>query len=566
MDDSATSQFRPTKPGIFRVRLFVCADFIYVPVPDRLIKTAADRTAIEAGCWFDQQAADRVREFFATFIRHTIGEWAGKPFILFDWQWHGIIEPLFGWKRADGRRRFTCAYISVPKKNGKSTILAGISHWLLIADGEECAEVYSAGADKHQAGIIFREAKRMVDKSPALASLITANKKVLTGPGGATYQALSRESGTKEGLNASAILFDELHAQSGRELWDCLRYSGASRRQPLVLAITTAGGDLNTICGYQYEYACNIRDGHNAADIHFFQYIAEADKKDDWSDQNVWAKANPSLGETIKLDDFRGSFVEATENAVNENAFRRYRLNQWIQAAGKWLSMSEWDACKAGVTEESLWGRTGYGGLDLSAVDDTTALVLSFPNPDGSVDTLSYFFLPEDNIDALGRAHKVNYRAWQKAGHFILTPGNVVDYEIVAAEAARLASLFKIKEIAIDKKFNGQEVETDLINKGMVCVPASQTWIAQDLPAKELEKLLKSKQFRHSGHPVFRWHASNVVAERDKNDNISISKKKSRSKIDGIAALLMSLMSMMTHAGKAGEELYVNSNPRLEML
>lgn len=539
---------------------------MHPPVPDRLVKTAADRTAIAAGCYFDQGAANRVRDFFAKFIRHTIGEWAGKPFILFDWQFHGIIEPLFGWKRADGRRRFTCAYISVPKKNGKSTILAGISHWLLIADGEECAEVYSAGADKKQAEIIFREAKRMVDRSPALASLITTNKKVLTGPGGATYQALSRESGTKEGLNASAILFDELHAQAGRELWDCLRYSGASRRQPLVLAITTAGGDLQSICGYQYDYACNIRDGHNANDIEFFQYIAEASPKDDWADEKVWYKANPSLGQTIELERFRAAFVEATESAVNENAFRRYRLNQWIQAAGKWLSMSEWDACAGSPTEQSLLGRECYGGLDLSATDDTTALVLSFPNPDGSVDLLPYFWLPEQNIDSLGRKHKVNYRAWAKAGNFILTPGNVVDYVKVRDEIKRLAGLFDLKELSIDRKFQGQQVETILIEEGLPCVPAGQGYVSQDLPAKELEKLLKSGQIRHGGHPVLRWHASNAVAERDKNDNISVSKKKSRSKIDGIAALLMSIMSKMQHEGAGSGELYVNSSPQLVML
>lgn len=500
--------------------------------------TKNDKAAIENGFFLDVQRAERVREFFRRFIRHSTGRWAGQPFELLPWQYEGIVLPLFGWANAEGMRRYRTAYISTPKKNGKTTLLAGLCLDLMIADGEPAAEVYSAAADREQASLIYREAMKMVQASPELSAhvFVRESTKILTGPGGSRYRALSADAHRQEGLNASAILFDELHAQPGRELWDCLRYAGAARTQPLHLSITTAGGDLQTICGEQYQYAKRVLSD-DVIDPTFFAYIAEAANEDDWSLESTWKKSNPSYGVTIDPAAFRADFNEAKDSPAKENSFRRYRLNQWIQAADAWLSMQQWDDCKADFNEASLAGQPCYAGLDLSATDDTTALVLLFPT-DGGAKLLSWFWLPAENIGALERKHKVPYQAWAKQDLFRLTSGNVVDYRELRKDVNEIGQRFNIKALVIDRKFQGQQLETELIEDGFTVFAAGQGWMSQDLPAKEIERLLKASRLWHNGHPVMRWHASNVVVDIDKNGNYSLNKRKSRSKIDGMAALV----------------------------
>ena len=498
-----------------------------------------DQAAIDAGYFLDPKKAERVREFFRRYLRHGIGKWAGKPFELDPWQYDRIILPLFGWVNSEGLRRYRKAYISTAKKNGKTTLIAGLLLYLLIADGEAGAEVYSAAGSRDQAAMMFREAKKMVDLSPDLSSIIQVveSTKRMVAPRASLYRAMSADAGTNEGPNASAILFDELHAQPGRELWDTLRYAGAARSQPLHVSITTAGGDLQTICGEQYQIAKRVLTDE-WVDHTFFAYIAEAAVDDDWTLESTWKKANPGYGINIDPAAFKADFMEARESPAKENSFRRYRLNQWVQTADAWLSMDQWDACKEDYTEESLAGQPCYAGLDLSSTDDTTALVLAFPIDGGGVKLLSWFWLPETNITTLERKHKVQYTAWAKQDLFRLTPGNVVDYRVVRQHINEIGQRFNIKALVIDRKFQGQSVESELIEDGFEVFAAGQGWVSQDLPAKEIERLLKSNRLWHNGHPVLRWHASNVVVDIDKNGNYSLNKKRSRSKIDGIAALL----------------------------
>ena len=532
-------------------------------VEKKWIRTKSDQQAVKDGCYFDLPAAERVRQFFKRFIVHSTGKWAGQAFDLLDWQWENVIAPLFGWKQSSGLRRFSRAYLSTPKKNGKSTLLAAISIYLLIGDGEKGSEVYSAAVDKDQAGIIYREAAKMVRASEALMSVLTVrdSTKTLLGPGGSFYRPLAAGPESKDGINAHGILFDELHCQKSRELWDFLRYSGASREQSLHISITTAGGDLETICGEQYRYAKMVLSGETI-DTSFYAYIAEAGIKEDWASEETWKRANPSYGITIPAEKFRNDFNEAKESPAKENSFRRFRLNQWVQTADAWLSMDRWDAGDRGVIDlEALKGRRCFAGLDLSATDDTTALVLAFPDDAGEIITLlPFFWLPEENIERLERKHKVPYRAWAKQGLFSLTPGNVVDYKVIRTKLRdELAKLYDIAELAIDRKFQGQALETELAEDGFNVTPAGQGWVSQDLPAKELEKLLMSDRVIHGGHPVLRWHASNVVVDIDKAGNYSINKKRSRSKIDGIAATLMALMCKLQDHGSTGEPFYATT-------
>lgn len=515
---------------------------------DEWVRGPADMHALRAGCYFDAKAAERVRQFFTRFLRHSTGKWAGQPFTLLPWQWETVIGPLFGWKRADGSRRFRTGYLSAAKKNGKTGLLSGLALYLTLADAEAGAEVYSAAADRDQASLIFREAAKMIDASPALQRVARYKEttKTIIGPAGSFYRALSADSRRQEGRNASAILFDELHAQQNRELWDALRYAGASRRQPLVLAITTAGSFLESICGEQYQYGKLVMRG-DIDDPSFFACIHEGDPTDNWEAETTWHKANPSLGVTINLDDFRADFMEAKSSPAKEASFRRYRLNQWVQTADAWLSMDRWDASIGTVDPAQLAGRECYAGLDLSSTDDTTALVLLFPRPAGQgVIVLPFFWLPKDNIARLERKHRVPYQAWAKQGLLRLTPGNVVDYALLRQQVREeIGATYKIKQLAIDRKFQGQGLESDLIADGFDVVPAGQGWVSQDLPAKEAERLINAGWLEHGGNPILRWHASNAVVDIDKAGNYSLNKRKARSKIDGMAALLMGMMLRM---------------------
>lgn len=524
------------------------------------VRGPADEHAILTGHYFDVEDALYVRAFFEEYL--CIAK--GVPFTLLDWQWRDVVGPLFGWKRPDGLRRFTRGYLSCAKKNGKTILMSGIALYMLLADGEPAAECYSAAADREQAALTYKEMAKLVEASPAIARAcdLKNSTKTVVGKGRSFYRAMSGESGNKDGPNIHLLVFEELHSQPDRELWDKLKYAGAARRQPLMIAVTTAGDGNNaeSICMEQYTYAKGVIAGE-IQDPTFFAQIYEAGPNDDWQSEDTWRKANPSYGTVLKPEGFRADLNESKDSPAKENTFRRYRLNQWVATASAWLSPDLWTAAKGDVDPEALKGRECYAGLDPSAVDDTTAAVLLFPDDDGGITLVSRFWLPADNIHRLEKRHRVPYRAWAKAGHMTLTPGNVVDYAKVRRDLNDLASDYRIKQISIDRKFQGQQLELDLIADGFDVVPAGQGYVSQDLPAKELEKLLKAGLLRHGGHPVLAWHASNVVVDIDKAGNYAINKKRSRSKIDGIAASLMAIFCKMNDRSGTTSPAFYESNP-----
>ena len=284
------------------------------------IRSDADERAMREGCYFDERAGRFVVEFFETFLRHTLGQWAGQPFTLLPWQRDDVVLPLFGWKRQDGTRRFRKAYIEVPKKNGKSTLCGGLALYLLIADGEPRAQIFGAAADRDQAGIVFSEAANMVNASHELSrrvEVIRSTKRIIDPRTNSFYHAISADAYTNEGLNAQAIIFDELHAQKTRDLWDALRYAMASRRQPLLISITTAGVNRESICYEQHDYAQHVLNG-NTKDSSFFGYIRAAETEADWTDPAIWRQANPSFGTTLREDQFAEDCREARESPRKE--------------------------------------------------------------------------------------------------------------------------------------------------------------------------------------------------------------------------------------------------------
>src|SRR5262245_59804602 len=406
---------------------------------EQWVRTSADGRAVAAGYTFDLKAAERVRTFFDSFLRHSKGQWAGKPFELLEWQWLNVIAPLFGWKRPDGTRRYRRGYIEVPKKNGKSCLFSGLSLYLLIADREPGAEIYSAAVDRDQASIVFNEAANMVEASPQLSarlSVVRSTKRIVDHRSRSSYKALSADVPAKEGLNAHAILIDELHAQKNRDLWDTLRYAGASRRQPLHLSITTAGFDRHSICWEQHDYTEKVLDG-TIEDLSFFGYIKAAGPEDDWTDPEVWKKANPSFGITISAEQFAEDCQEAQESPAKENSFRRYRLNQWTEQDVRWINMQKWDACASSTA--NLEGQACYAGLDLSSTSDLSALVLVVQDEEKDrYSVLPYFWVPEEGARRRERQDRVPYCQWIDDGLIDATPGEVIDHDRIRAKIKEL--------------------------------------------------------------------------------------------------------------------------------
>jgi phage terminase large subunit-like protein len=349
------------------------------------------------GLRFDPAAARHAIDFFG-FLRHSKGEWAGQTFALAPWQAF-VVGCLFGWQRSDGLRRFRTAYCAVPRKNGKSTLSAGIGLYLLIADGEQGAEIYSAATSRDQARIVFDEAKRMVGSSPALKRRVgILHNNLHVAATASRFMPLSSDASTMDGLNVHGAIIDELHAHRTRHVVDVLETATGARRQPLLFEITTAGYDRHSICFEHHDYSIKVLEG-TVPDDSWFGFIAGADDNDEWTDPAVWRKANPSFGLSVKEDDLARKAEKAIALPGAQNAFRRMHLNEWTEQAERWIDMAAWDACDAPVAIDQLRGRPCFGGLDLSTTTDVSALAWVFPPDDDDLwRVLSRYFVSAENL------------------------------------------------------------------------------------------------------------------------------------------------------------------------
>lgn len=507
-------------------------------------------------CYFDEHAALAAERFFERVLRHTKGRWAGEPFVLQPWQRDQIIRPLFGWKRRDGSRRYRRAYIEIPRKQGKSTISSGVALLLLLGDGEPGAEIYSAAADRPQAAIVFEQAKQFVEGSPLLSRELRVYRNHIEAPKtNSVYRVLSADAFTKHGLNAHGIVFDELHAQPNRELWDVLTTSMGARRQPLMLAITTAGYDRNSICWEQHEHARRVI-ADPAFDPEYFAYIAAADDADDWTSPATWRKANPSLNVTVTEDYLAAECARALASPAYQNTFRRLYLNQWTQQETRWIDMRAWDECgKTAIGD--LAGRTCYGGLDLASTTDIAALVLAFPpTGDGEPMTLlPFFWIPQDAMIERERRDRVPYSTWMQQGLVEATPGNVIDYAYIRNRINELSGLYDLREVAYDP-WNATQLSVELIGDGINMIEMRQGFASLSAPSKELMRLILSGNVAHGGNAVLRWMADNVTARQDPAGNVRPDKAKSTGRIDGIVAAVMAIGRAMLADADAGRSVY----------
>lgn len=513
--------------------------------------------------WYDEAAADKAVAFFAQHLCLTEGEWAGKPFLLEGWQEHDIVRPTFGWKRPDGTRRFRRVFVWVARKNGKTELAAGMAILMLLGDAEPGGQVFSIAAEKDQASIVFNKAATMVAYSPTLSRSLECMKPAIYCPQlNASFRPLSGKPAGKHGLNMSGLIGDEIHEWRSGDLYTFVHDSAAARRQPLEILISTAG--VKGSHGEEVWDECQaILSGEiEAPDTLVVVYAAGAD--DDWTKPETWAKANPNLGVSVKLEAMADACRLAQQLPRLENDFRRYKLNQWTEQAVRWLPIDGvddngnrfgWDHCVGDLgweaLEDRLKGLRCFGGLDLSAVQDLSALVWWFPVQPGleTPAVLARFWKPADLIKDHTKRDKVPYDRLVKEGALLTTPGNVIDHEAIRARLMLDAEKFKVAfrgekrtedqgGIAIDR-FDATETLVKLHGEGLPVVKYGQGFISMSGPAKSIERYVLSNGFHHGGQPLLRRHAQAVAIETDAAGNIKPSKDKSTMRIDGIVALCM---------------------------
>ena len=486
-------------------------------------------------CLFDVKAAQDALDFFPDWLKHVKGELAGEPFVLEPWE-SAIVANTFGWKRPDGSRRYREVLLYIPRKNGKTFLAAGMLVYVMFTDKEPGAEIYSAAADREQAGLVFDQVEGMVKQEPELRNRATIYTKSITlNDGSGTYKKISSDANTKHGYNLHMAIVDELHTQPNRELVDALETATGARRQPLIVHVTTADFDRPSICNEKYNYACRVRDGLTE-DEECLPIIYEISEKDDWMNPKVWQKANPNLGVSFKRSYMERKFKKAMEIPTFENTFKRLHLNSRTEQAVRWLILDKWDKC-ALLDESDFSIVKWYGGLDLASTVDIAAFVLYSPDNDAVV---PFFWVPEDTAAIREKRDKALYETWARLGLLKLTPGNVTDYDIIRNDIVKIGEDFNIQEIAVDR-WSSQQIQTQLQGDGFEMVPFGQGYASMSAPTKELERLVVAGHLRHGGHDVLRWMASNVTIEEDAAENKKPSKKKSSEKIDGIVALIMAI-------------------------
>ena len=503
---------------------------------------------------YDKKKADRAVTFIENLC-HTKGKWAGTPFWLLPWQ-EQLIRDIFGIVKADGNRQFRTAFVEICKKVGKSELAAAVALYLLYADNEPSAEVYGAAADRQQASIVFDVAKQMVEMSPALmkrSKLMGATKRIVNYSNAGYYQVLSAEVGGKHGFSVSGLVFDEIHTQPNRQLYDVLtKGSSDARQNPLHFIITTAGNDRHSIAYELHTKAVDILEGRRV-DPTFYPVVYGLKDDEDWEDEANWYKVNPSLGYTVDIERLRDAYREAKQNPADEVTFKWLRCNMWVSSTVAWIPDAIYMRGNEPIDVDALAGRDCYAGLDLSSTGDITALVLIFPprNEDEKYVLLPYFWIPEETIPRRVKANSVPYDIWEKQGYIMSTEGNVIHYDFIEKFIMDLSEKYHILEIAVDR-WNETQMIQNLEGEGFTIVPFGQGFSSMSAPTKEFYRLLMEGRIIHGGNPVLRWMAGNVVIDTDPAGNIKVTKAKSKEKIDGIVAAIMALDRCIRQEGQSG--------------
>ncbi len=486
--------------------------------------------------------ADRVCAFIEC-LPHVKGPLAGQPIHLEPWQVF-ILTTVFGWVKPDGKRRFRRSYIEVPRGNAKSTLSSAVGLYMLAADGEGGAEVYSLATTRDQARIVFGDAQTMARKSPGFRSRFGVavgahNMHVLAS--GSKFEALSAEGSTLDGLNIHFGCVDELHAHKTRTVYDVVETGTGKRDNSLLWVITTAGSNRAGICYESRTFVTKLLEGVFGDDSQF-GIIYGLDDTDDWTTEAALIKANPNWGISVRSEVLLPLQAKAMQMPSAINNFKTKHLNEWVNADTAWMDMRSWEACAdPTLNEDEFIGEECYVALDLASKVDIAAKAKLFRR-DGKFYAFLSYYLPESAADD-GRNSQ--YSGWARQGLLTLTPGNVTDFDQIEAELIADASQFQIVEVPFDP-FQATQLSSHMLAEGLPMVEMRPTVLNFSEPMKQLEALVLQKRLVHNGDPILSWMISNVVCHRDQKDNIYPRKEREENKIDGVVALIMALGRQMT--------------------
>jgi phage terminase large subunit-like protein len=503
------------------------------------------------GYYFDEVRAQQAIDWIEHCCTLTKGrQFFGKPFLLEPWQ-KAIVANVFGWYGDDdGMRRYREILIYVPRKNGKTELLAAINNYVMFCDGEHGAEIYTAASTEDQAKIVWAVSKKMIENKAILRDNCKLYTKSITHDlSDSFYKFIPANAGATHGANAHCITVDELHVCTEDHI-EVLETSQGARMQPLFFYTTTADFDRPSICNKTRERAIKVREG-DLKDPNFLPVIYEATKDDDWHSEETWKKSNPNYGVSLNPKEFKRAYDKACNEASSENTFKRLRLNLKTEQSERWIELKLWDLCgkhhpnrlKEGTPFrgrpddlESMRDKVCYAGLDLSSTIDTSSLVLIFPEDDFKI--ISYFWIPEDGAVKKEKTDKVPYLQWSNEGLINMTPGNRIDYQFIKQTLLEVCEVVNMKEIGFDP-YNATEMSIDLTeNHGLPMKMVRQGFVTMNEPCKKLEAEMAKGLIDHGGNPVLRTHAANVMIRTDPTGSIKIDKEKSSEKVDGMAALI----------------------------
>lgn len=529
------------------------------PVAGRLVRLACERHLRDLadgparGLRFDEAAASHAIEFFPRFLTHIEAPHAGQPFTLAPWQ-QFVIGSVFGWKGPDGFRRFRTAYVETGKGNGKTPLVGGVLLYALAADGEDGAEVYCAAVTRDQAKIMFADAKKMAEASPALARHLDIGENNIADLATRSFlRPVSSEGRSLDGKRVHVAGIDEIHEHPSSLVVDKMRAGTKGRRQALIFEITNAGYDRLSVCWQHHDFSAKVLERVVEQDS-WFAYVCQLDPCeacraegytqpnegcvycDAWTDARAWPKANPNLDVSITRKYLREQIEEAQGMPAKRDIVLRLNLCVWTTRFTAWIPADRWRACSARIEDDDLIGVPCFAGLDLGQSDDFSALVLSFLLPDGRVATRARYWIPEAT---LRKRPERPYGVWQRADALVVTDGEITDYDLVEADVAEWCARYGVQRLAYDKRF-AEQMRLHLEGKGITCVDMPQGYQLNEAIGTISDRVKKG-QLCHGGDPVMAWMVSNVVLRRGTRGEVRFDKERAADKIDGPVAHAMGM-------------------------
>lgn len=500
--------------------------------------------------------ADRGRDAvrFVDNLTHT-GDYAGKPFDLRPWQAEPIRE-LFGRMRPDGvTRQYRKTFWALPRKQGKTELVAAAALLLLMGQGKPNQRVYTASGDTEQAALIFGAASEMIRNDPDLVDMTViydGYKRIDFPAQNSTLKVLSSTPKSKHGLGPTAVLIDEYHVVD-EELVNVLTTGFGARLEPLTWMITTAGWDQHSLCYDEWQYALRVKRGE-VDDPTYLPVIYAADPEDDWRDEATWFKAMPALGDFCSIEFIREECKKAQERPRFENSFRQLYLNQWTEQSQRWLQIERWKEC-GGLQPQDLDGRECYAGLDLGVTGDMSALALAFPNDLGGLDLLCRFWAPEDGRWRQEARNRTLYKQWEKAGFLVFTAGESADFDQIEREILECNDKHPFRLLCADRAYATHLLSRLFNAYGLNVKGIPQGPITLNEPMCKLEAMILDRTLRHTGHPILAWNVANATVRVASTGLMHLDKGGSTFRIDGLAAVIDAVAAYVGDPD-AGESIY----------